>query len=657
MAADATDTHFSDVSLGQLVFQSVSRGTHGLSTGVGDFLIDAMLEETLDGASNVDIEILDRDYEGLKSGLFGTRVLVTIDGREYRLTEVRLLGEDHLGGLFENRLISEMREHKGFKKAVRGHVTRAEFIHSLLKELRLPYHFVCPELHRKQKEAAAPEQIEESNMPVASGTEEEEEGSGTAVAPLARTIGPGNPIKGLTVKHQAMNSAQEHVVAEGMRAAIETGAPELAQIAYVVALIQEANMENPHSGDRDSVGSLQVRESTASGIQKIDGHGTLDPMDVYEVAVHFFVAGYWGRGGANALAKKYPTQSPGWIAQQVQGSGYPHAYAPWEAEAKKIVKAFGSTGINVTPTGDTTTRTAQYEFTRGKPGEAEDTFTCCTRLAQEVGWHFFVLGKSIFFVNDTDLLKAPPRYELTPDSPGFVNLVGDVEVGGRKVKIKGRRQPKPSEATLTVRVDRYRAPPGSIISLTGWGPFDGKWVVVSVKRSVFDANCEIDIRAPEKPLPEPQATSSTEEHEDKTGGGGTGGVAGGGLPAQAGYPLARRGKIIGTPHSGTHTLGDWASDNAVDIAVPKGTAVYAVADGRIGDQIGSLGRGGQFAGLRLHLVTNGNEYYYAHLSKLECYAKERVKQGQLLGYSGEANGVQHLHFACMNGSPFTVTGH
>ncbi len=48
------------------------------------------------------------------------------------------------------------------------------------------------------------------------------------------------------------------------------------------------------------------------------------------------------------------------------------------------------------------------------------------------------------------------------------------------------------------------------------------------------------------------------------------------------YPLAARGKIIGLPYQGTHAqLPGWESRNAVDIAVPYGTPVYAVADGVI----------------------------------------------------------------------------
>jgi hypothetical protein len=126
--------------------------------------------------------------------------------------------------------------------------------------------------------------------------------------------------------------------------------------------------------------------------------------------------------------------------------------------------------------------------------------------------------------------------------------------------------------------------------------------------------------------------------------------------AGVGYPLGTHGKIIGTPHSGTHTLGNWQSDNAVDIAVPVGTPVYAVSDGVIGSRIGSLGKGGRFAGLRVTLQGRNDSYYYAHLSKLRVKAGQRVRAGQLLGYSGSANGVAHLHFGVENGNVQAMVG-
>jgi hypothetical protein len=122
------------------------------------------------------------------------------------------------------------------------------------------------------------------------------------------------------------------------------------------------------------------------------------------------------------------------------------------------------------------------------------------------------------------------------------------------------------------------------------------------------------------------------------------------------YPLGRKGPVIGTPHTGTHTLGNWQSDNALDIGVPVGTPVYAVADGTIGSNIGSLGAaaGSRFAGLRVQLNGAGNSWWYGHLSKLAVRAGQQVKAGQLLGYSGSANGVAHLHISQQNGDPHAI---
>jgi len=127
----------------------------------------------------------------------------------------------------------------------------------------------------------------------------------------------------------------------------------------------------------------------------------------------------------------------------------------------------------------------------------------------------------------------------------------------------------------------------------------------------------------------------------------------------SGTPVS--GSVIGTPFSGTHGKefnvrggsDNWESENAVDVSTPVGTPIYAVTNGVIGPQFGSLGSGGRFAGLRLHLNGGGNQYYYAHLSKFApgIQPGSRVKAGDLLGYSGEANGVAHLHFASEHGNP------
>jgi murein DD-endopeptidase MepM/ murein hydrolase activator NlpD len=118
------------------------------------------------------------------------------------------------------------------------------------------------------------------------------------------------------------------------------------------------------------------------------------------------------------------------------------------------------------------------------------------------------------------------------------------------------------------------------------------------------------------------------------------------------YPLGKIGEVIGTPFAGTHTIGNWQSDNAVDIAVPTGTPVLAIKDGVIGDQIGSLGSSNPaMAGERVYVNTPNDSFYYAHLSKITVEPGQQVKKGDIIGYTGEANGVEHLHLGVQKGDP------
>ena len=114
------------------------------------------------------------------------------------------------------------------------------------------------------------------------------------------------------------------------------------------------------------------------------------------------------------------------------------------------------------------------------------------------------------------------------------------------------------------------------------------------------------------------------------------------------------GPVIGRPYAGTHNLGNWQSDNAIDIGIQEGTPIYAAAAGSVGSRFGSLGSSNpRMAGLRLNLETPGPDFYYAHLSRFAPGIRPgvAVRRGQLLGYSGSANGVGHLHFAVSAGDP------
>lgn len=99
-------------------------------------------------------------------------------------------------------------------------------------------------------------------------------------------------------------------------------------------------------------------------------------------------------------------------------------------------------------------------------------------------------------------------------------------------------------------------------------------------------------------------------------------------------------------------IGNWQSDNAVDLMVPVGTPIYAPADGVVGSRIGSLNsKSPLMAGLRASLSIKGNELYFAHMSRLNVKAGQKVKAGQIIGWSGSANGADHLHLGVKNGDP------
>lgn len=118
----------------------------------------------------------------------------------------------------------------------------------------------------------------------------------------------------------------------------------------------------------------------------------------------------------------------------------------------------------------------------------------------------------------------------------------------------------------------------------------------------------------------------------------------------------RPGQIIGYPYQGTHNPANlpsgarnWQSENAIDIWLYPGTPVIAVKDGIVSTKYGyglMDSGGGRFAGSRLHVEhAGGMVSFYTHLHELVAKRGSKVNKGDLLGYSGIANGVPHLHFA------------
>jgi murein DD-endopeptidase MepM/ murein hydrolase activator NlpD len=132
-------------------------------------------------------------------------------------------------------------------------------------------------------------------------------------------------------------------------------------------------------------------------------------------------------------------------------------------------------------------------------------------------------------------------------------------------------------------------------------------------------------------------------------------------PTGLATPTGGAGAMGGGPGEGTHSASarpdDWQSDRAVDIVLPFGSPLYAVDAGRVigigGDPADVAGR---FGGARLTLAGARDRYFYAHLSATVVGEGERVARGQLIGFSGSAGGVEHLHLGAMRADPRALAG-
>jgi len=93
----------------------------------------------------------------------------------------------------------------------------------------------------------------------------------------------------------------------------------------------------------------------------------------------------------------------------------------------------------------------------------------------------------------------------------------------------------------------------------------------------------------------------------------------------------------------------------IDIAAPRGTPVYATADGYASSESGGSGYG------IVVIINHGYSYktLYAHLSKKAVKTGQKVKRGQIIGYVGNT-GLSlgpHLHYEVIKNGSFVNPVH
>lgn len=426
-----------------------------------DAVLTTSAERTIEGGSTVTVDVHDRDeiltstdfLDADHDTLLDADVLLRIDGLAFALARVE---DTHpvYKLIFEDYAVTLLRSAEGHDKAYRDKVTRAEFIWSLVRKLGL--NFYCPELLDRQP-ITRPQLSETKAEPTADRR-------------------PGfSPGAKITVKGRPATAFQARIIQGCLAEAAALSASEFVMVCVVAAITQESTAGaaiNVQTGN-DDVGIYQqgrnwvsvagAKDPTASTRAFLIG----GPTNFKKVHGSIKLKG----GDVNSLVK----------AVQISIGGY----GPWVGEARRTVAAFnGGTG-GLSAGGGSKDVAQRYAFRVGEDGKTESYWACMQRLAAEVGFRCFVVGNTVVYMSEPELIAQRPAMAVWREAPGVTRLEG-VWDRGHTVQ----------EATLTVDVSRWGAQPGQVVDVTQPGPLRGRWLVVTTSRSLTKTTCEITLKRP-----------------------------------------------------------------------------------------------------------------------------------------------------------------
>lgn len=465
-----------------------------LRTDVVGRITSADVERTIEGASTLTVVLNDYDRLILRSGLLSSKLDLQVDNLWWRLVKVEKAETgDDLTLTFEDREIAILRTYNKKKVASRQHVTRAEFILNLIrevKEFRIP--IVIPQLHVVQDVSTSTDVGTMLQMAEAKslGISDDEANWLESEGSAASAHHHNEYTNRLTVKGAKIDKSQLRNANIILGVGQDLGVRRKVLVCGIMTAIQESTLRNLSGGDRDSVGLFQQRASWGTYAER---------HDPVTAARMFFLR-------AHKADIEDPTR-PYWdLCQVVQVSAYPTAYNDWRTEAEKFVTAFGLPGSdNAGSAADANgmrgsdAAGSDYIFYRGTPGNQgkkwtpENSWDCIQRLADEVDWRGFFVSGIFYYLSEDDLFGQVPIAILKEFDAGLDGIGGDYD-----------SNKKAATVTVTARIGRWLAPPGSVVQLQDMGPWDGRWLVYSVSRSLFDSTATITLQKPRPKLPEPQ---------------------------------------------------------------------------------------------------------------------------------------------------------
>lgn len=469
------------------------------SVHIDETICDGQVERTIEGASTITIQIIDRERNILNSGRLGDKVDILIDGLWFRLVRVEKRGIK-LILTFEDREVAILRLYRKPLIVKRGKMTRERFVERMInevKEMKIPY--VIPALEQFPDKNPKPNDF--NTEPAAVGNTLYRRNPGFAPDPRIT-------VRGLIATQSQIDNTD--IV---LQTGAALNAPRPVMVAAIEVINEESNATNhpPGAGDLDSVGLFQ---------QRAKYYSPDDPKKLNDIT---FASDIFFRH-AIAAYKSDPTMAPEYIARKAQNVEYmgQRIISLWHSfreEAERTVTRWGS----VSGTAQTANANAidpaafagagtgtggSYSFTRGLPAivngvkkiKFESTWDCAGRMADEIQARRFMSTGTFFFISEHQLFLSKPRMKINEDSEGVDNIDFSYDVGHHHSQSDNSHT---ADVNVECWIHRWDAPPGSTIEIFDMGPLDGRWLVTNVSRPLFSQKGTITLRKPRPRLPEP----------------------------------------------------------------------------------------------------------------------------------------------------------
>ena len=439
---------------------------------------EAEFEDSLEQTPTFTITIHDEDWELLNLGALEHPMDINpgrIPNRWYRLSRISVVDSD-ITLTFETRNAVHLANIKKRHKVNRKRMTRAEFIKSLLRDVKKTrIKFVSPELHKKQK-------IRKTVF------------DSERVRKRSRAHG-FTPSDKITVKGVTASPLQRRTIEKIIAAGLDVKAPGLVIVSAVMCTIVESNAGAHTTGNPPYVGPFQ--QNRAMG-WPATGDAYKDAKGYYAKAIP-----YW--------REHHNEMTLGGIVMRVQGAlpslnalntGFDAKADQARPEAQHAVNAYGGVEVGDPGVPGTIDVKEPYFFTTGPPGgpRRENHLAAIYRLAEEVHWRAFWVKDVLYYMSEEDLFKqaAVTRLRRYDNGVEHVNFSWD----------RGKRI---NEMIITVRMERWICPVGTVVVFDEGGPAKGRWLVSNIRRSMFDELGEITLKKPMRERFEPANDPGTKD--------------------------------------------------------------------------------------------------------------------------------------------------